>query len=256
MITVRCIAVVLLLLPVLTAMAESVYITDKLNIGLHEDQTLDSPITMVLSAGTQLEVIKREVQLSFVRTASGANGWVDNSYLVADAPANERLNALIARNASLEQQLKSLQAAGATTGSVNELAKLSGEHAALQQEFRSERLKVGELEVTIAELRKRLGQDNDTEALYREIDSLRETSKDLEIQLTSARSGSTPDGAGQSQVTADTAKSSSIAVAAGSVSFTWRNLLIIILVLIVIGLAAGIYVMDYMNRRRHGGFRI
>jgi len=45
MITVRCIAVVLLLLPVLTAMAESVYITDKLNIGLHEDQTLDSGLS-------------------------------------------------------------------------------------------------------------------------------------------------------------------------------------------------------------------
>ena len=248
----------LLLLPVLAVHAETVYITDKLNVGLHEDQALDSPISLVLPSGTGLEVIKREDKLSFVRTASGVNGWVDNSYLVAASPASEQLNTLTARNASLEQQLKSLQAGGtASSGSANDLAKLSGDYAALQQQFRSERLKVGELEVTLAELRKRLGQDSDSEALYREIDSLRETNKALEIKLAGAQpdaaaAGTEGSGVDMSQSASATGTSSNT----HNIGFSWRNLLIMVLVLISIGLATGVYLMDYMNRRRHGGFRI
>ncbi|OGT87325.1 MAG: hypothetical protein A3G96_04480 [Gammaproteobacteria bacterium RIFCSPLOWO2_12_FULL_52_10] len=258
MIGTRQIGVILLLFPVLALHAETVYITDKLNIGLHEDQALDSPITMVLPSGTSLEVVKRENKLSFVRTTSGMSGWVDNSYLVADVPTSEQINALTASNASLEQQLKSLQPGGtATSGNANDLAKLSGEYAALQQQFRSERLKVGELEVTIAELRKRLGQDNDTEALYREIDTLRETNKDLEIKLANTPAGSAPDSTAVSgAVLTDVASSPGLSAAANSISFSWRNLLFMVLILIIIGLAAGVYLMDYLNRRRHGGFRV
>ena len=247
MIGIRQIAVMLLLLSVLAVQAESVYITDKLNIGLHEDKILDSPISMVVPSGTQLEVLKREDKVSFVRTASGVSGWVDNSYLLTVAPASERINSLTARNATLEQQLKSLQAGGAASlTDTNQNPKLSGDYAALQQQYRTEQLKVGELEVTIAELRKRLGQDNDAEALYREIDTLRETNKDLEIKLANAQTGSA----------AEATPSSSLVVATHSISFTWKNLLIMILVLIVLGLTAGIYLMDYLGRRRHGGFRI
>ncbi|MBF8269076.1 MAG: hypothetical protein HW386_785 [Gammaproteobacteria bacterium] len=251
------IGVLLVLLPFLAVPAESVYITDKLNIGLHEDKTLDSPINLVLPSGTPLEVIKREDKLSFVRTASGVSGWVDNSYLVADGPVGEQVNALTARNTTLEQQLKILQAGGAaSSGAANDVAKLSGDYAALQQQFRTERLKVGELEVTIAELRKRQGQDNDTEALYREIDTLRETNKALEIKLANAQPGSAPANAnGSGEVMADTV-SSGLSTAAQSISFSWRNLLIMVLVLIIIGLAAGVYLMDYLNRKRHGGFRV
>lgn len=257
MIRTRQIVVMLLLFPVLAVQAESVYITDKLNIGLHEDKMLDSPISMVVPTGTQLEVLKREEKVSFVRTASGVSGWVDNSYLQTDAPASERVNSLTARNSTLEQQLKSLQAGGtASLADKNQNAKLSGDYASLQQQFRTEQLKVGELEVTIAELRKRLGQDNDTEALYREIDTLRETNKDLEIKLANAQTGSADRAEGGNAASAEATPSPSLVVAVNSISFTWKNLLIMILVLIVLGLVAGVYLMDYLGRKRHGGFRI
>lgn len=247
------IAALLLLLPILTAQAEPGYITDKLKVGLHQDNLPDSPITQVLPSGTPVEVVKREDKASLVRTASGVTGWVDNSYLAAEAPASERLNTLSARNAVLEQQLKSLQSGGgAGSASGNDLAKLSGDYATLQQQYRSEQLKNGELEVTIAELRKRLGQDNNTEVLYKELDTLRATNKALEIKLAAA-----PGGAGTTAaVTAEATAPASLADTAGHISFSWKNLLILILVLLGLGLGGGIYMMDYFNRRKHGGFRI
>jgi len=177
---------------------------------------------------------------------------VDNSYLAAEAPAGVRLNVLSTRNAALEQQLKSLQSGGgASSATGNDLAKLSGEYASLQQQYRSEQLKNGELEVTIAELRKRLGQDNNTDALYQELDTLRATNKALDIKLATAQGG-----AETTAAAAGAAAPASMADDAGHIGFSWKNLLILILVLLGLGLGGGMYMMDYINRRKHGGFRI
>jgi hypothetical protein len=209
---------------------------------------------MVLPSGTALEVIKRDTSMSYVRTASGASGWVDNSYLAAEAVSSELVSSLRAKNASLEAQLKLLQDSAAGSPA-NADAQLAGDYAALQQQFREERLKVGELEVTIAELRKRQGQNADSDALYREIDTLRAANRELEIRLAGA--------GGPAATSSDPAGAGSFAAAppagaatAGGIRFSWQNLLILVGVLLVIGLTGGIYLMDFLNRRRHGGFRI
>jgi len=54
------ISVLLLLLPILAVQAEPGYITDKLKVGLHQDNLPDSPITQVLPTGTPVEVVKHE----------------------------------------------------------------------------------------------------------------------------------------------------------------------------------------------------
>lgn len=252
----KYIGVLLLVLPALTLRAESVYITDKLNIGLHENQAQDSPIVMVFPTGTQLELIRRENNRSYVRTAGGVTGWVDNLYLTAEAPARVRLDALTARNTALEQQLKSLQASGGgATSDANEYAKLTGEHAALQQQYRAEKLKVGELEVTIAELRKRLRQDPDTETLHQEIDSLRDANQALEVKLAKVQGGGGAAVVENAPVAADQPRNETLG-GGFAVRLTWKVLLTSALAMVVIGLVAGVYLMDYLNRKRHGGFRV
>jgi len=239
-----------LLAPVLTA--APVYITDKLNVGLHEEKTLDSPIVAVLPSGTELELVKREDNFSFVSDKNGTTGWVDNSYLLDQAPASERIKSLTARNNTLEQQLKTLQSRNNnSSGNTDNLAKLQSDYDDLQQQLNSERLKTGELQVTIAELRKRQGQNSDSDALYKEIDSLRETNKDLEVKLANALDST----AAVSDTDTSTA-TSSIVSNDKSIMFSWKSLAISSALILVIGLAAGIYLMDYLNRRRHGGFRI
>lgn len=224
--------------------AAPVYITDKLNVGLHEEKTLDSPIVAVLPSGTELELVKREDNFSFVSDKQGTTGWVDNSYLLDQPPATEQVQAL-------ERQLKSLQSSGRNTAAdTAKLAKLKGDYDALQQQYKSERLKVGELQVTIAELKKQRGQDSDTDALYQEIDNLKAANKDLQVKLANA----VDNPAGQAAAVTDDAGQ-----ATGndnSFNLSRNNLLIIALILVGIGLAAGVFLMDYLNRRRHGGFRV
>ncbi len=36
----------------------------------------------------------------------------------------------------------------------------------------------------------------------------------------------------------------------------WRSLLVIIAVVLIIGIVTGGFLLDYLNRRRHGGYRI
>ena len=242
--------VIILLTGTAAVNAESVYITDELSVGLHEDKTLDSPILVILKSGTELELVKREENLSFVQDAkSGISGWIDNSYIESGVPASSQVSNLEARNNALERQLNDLKrSGGGSSVNTGTYEKLVNENAALQQQLNSEKLSVGELQVTIAELRKRMGQDNNTETLFKENETLREINKGLEIQLAGALEGNP----GAVVISDD----NPVSLSDGKISFSLRNLAITALVLIVIGLSAGIYLMDFLNRRRHGGFRV
>ena len=237
----------LVILAPAAAGAASVYITDKLNVGLHEDKTLDSPIVVVLPSGTELQLVKKEDNLSFVNSKDGVSGWIDNSYLMTDPPASARLKTLAAQNSALEKQLQSLQAGGqGQAANGTQLAALTSKNAELQQQLKSERVKTGEMQVSITELKKRLGSDNDTDTLYKEIDALKASNKDLQVKLSNAMANNATEVAG-------TAPATTANRAAG---LGWKRLGLIMVLLLIIGLSLGIYLMDYLNRRRHGGFRI
>ncbi len=239
--------------------AESVYITDELKAGLHEEKTLESPIVKTLPTGTQLELIKREEKFSFVRDTDGATGWIDNSYLKQISPTNAQMQPLKDKNATLEKQLaetkqKLEQINAKLSGQANAgqattvFEALTKQHASLQQQFKSERIKVGELQVQLAELRKRIGQDNDNASLYQQIAQLQRDKKNLQVQLADALDND--------QLLSPVSASNPVSDEQHQNKPGWRDLLIYLAIAVIIGLAAGIYLMDYLNRRRHGGFRI
>ena len=76
------------LIPV-NSQAETVYITDSLLVGLHEQKSIDSPILKVLPTGTTLEVIKRDNDFVHVRDPKGVSGWISNNYLTTNNPDNK-----------------------------------------------------------------------------------------------------------------------------------------------------------------------
>jgi hypothetical protein len=213
-----------LLLIAITVKAETVYVTNELQLGLHADKNDTSPITALVNSGTALELIKTEDKLSYVRTADGKDGWVDSSYLVKTAPGN-------------------------TTSSIAESVTPDGtaatETTTLEQQLKSERVKTGELQVQIAELRKRLGQDGSNDSLYEKIDQLAVEKKQLEIQLAQLMEGS-----GQLLPVPDAEITESNGL------YNPRNAIIALVVAIIAGVIAGLYLMDFLYRRRHGGFRI
>lgn len=244
---------VILLSPVIASAAQTLFVTGQLKAGLHEEKSLDSPIVKVVPTGTSLEIIKREDSASFVREPGGASGWIDNSYLVDTAPGGNPAAGDADKVQSLQAELdkanKRIETLIAQTGPVQvdeQVAALTKEKEAADQQYKSERIKVGELQVQLAELRKRLGQNNDADALYKKIDKLTEENKQLEIQL--ARAKDNPAGEGRQQTAS--------LMNGNSGPGYWRNVAIAILVTFLTGVGLGVYGMDIINRRRHGGFRV
>ena len=129
-------------------------------------------------------------------------------------------------------------------------ADLEASHAELQQQFKAEKLKVGELQIEITELKNRLGQDSDADTLYRQIKTLQEDKKKLEIQLANILDNHD----GENASTLD--KRGMFSASGDGFNTGMRNMIIYLLVTLVLGLGAGAYLMDLLNRRRHGGFRV
>ncbi|NIM29300.1 MAG: TIGR04211 family SH3 domain-containing protein, partial [Gammaproteobacteria bacterium] len=69
------------------AAAETVYVSDRFEIGIHESTSIDSVILAVIPSGTPLEVAGRDGEFVQVTTPDGIKGWVDGRYLVSERPA-------------------------------------------------------------------------------------------------------------------------------------------------------------------------
>jgi len=206
--------------------AATVYVTSQLQFGLHADKSIGSAVIKLVPTGTPLELIKTEDSFSYVRTEDGTGGWIDNSYLTQEVPV----------------------AAGFTEISPSQPASAenTGDESSLEQQLKSERVRTGELQVQIAELRKRLGQDGSNDSLYAKIDQLAVEKKQLEVQLAQILEGNGPIGTVSRPVTDS----------GGGGLYNLRNVLIALSVALVAGMIAGLYLMDFLYRRRHGGFRI
>jgi len=94
----------LILVVPIAADAETVYVTDVLQLGIHRAQnTSDRPFENVVS-GTSLAVLERVPNYARVRTPDGQEGWVRSAFLVADKPAKTRV-------AELEAELDAVRTA-------------------------------------------------------------------------------------------------------------------------------------------------
>lgn len=224
----RYIILCMLTLFVSTGQAETNYIIDELRVGLHRDSTTDSPIVKVVPSGTALEVLSRQGELVRVREPEGKEGWVHQRYLLDTAPDNTRLLELQKRNTALEKQLQ--EQAPATVSADN--------NKELEQQLKSERLKVGELQAQLAEVKARLGKDSNAE-LTDELERLRQANNELVSQLAMA-------GVDMPQT------STSYIITANN----WKLIAVSLGCLFILGVASGAFLLDYLNRRRHGGFRV
>lgn len=226
--------------------ADTVYVTSSFKVGLHQDKTADSPVVKVVPSGTPLELITRGASVSNVRDSDGTSGWLDNSYLTDTAPAaNDKVQDLQKKLNQAQQRIADLeaQAGPSTPGQQSSLQK---QNTDLQQQLKEEQLRAGEFQIQLSELRKRVGQNNDNASLYKQIEQLEADKKKLEVQLSSGQ-GRDGEGTMSSTGSGRTGTSfrlgfSSLAAASG--------------IILLAGFICGVYLMDYLNRRKHGGFRV
>ncbi len=150
------------------------WVTEGLQVGLHEDANLDSAITALLKSGVELEVLERSGTLVRVRASDGSEGWMDARYVAEEPPAIVLLQsaqvALVeaeTRITALGKQVGELEARAAELDERN--GALDTERAALSVQLEAERAKLAELEADRDEA------DRERSRLQAELDSMANT---------------------------------------------------------------------------------
>jgi SH3 domain protein len=93
-----------------TLSAEVKYVTDDLQLALHEKSGSKGKLLQKLASGTELEVLEEQGLFAKVRTAEGIVGWTKAGFLMTDKPARTKLIELETEQAELLEQLDKLRA--------------------------------------------------------------------------------------------------------------------------------------------------
>lgn len=126
--------------------AQTVYVTDKVLLGVYREKAQDSELLKMLPTGSPLEILERDGNVAKVRSPDGIEGWVDAAYLINDKPsqlvaleladknkqATEELEAV---RAQLDELKKSLEASEAKQPDGAALKALRAENAKLTEQI-------------------------------------------------------------------------------------------------------------------------
>lgn len=242
---------ILLSLPIFAVGAESGYITQSLNIGIHENASLKSTILKLVPSGTELEILERDDHdRARVRTIDGMEGWVDARYLKPGIPAPRRVK-------ELEEEL--LQAA-------TELAGAREQVAELQYQLNKSRAESAAAQAGIAPTAgggEIAGMTSDTlrelQGLAEENQSLKQRVAELEaVQTMAIERAQTMELAAHGGAQHDDLQPDASGVLATYTAILrwppWKQILLGSVILLAT--AVGGFVVDWDVRRRHGGFRV
>ena len=142
-------------------------------------------------------------------------------------PGRTKVIELETVNKELEKKILTLQ---------NESEKLISNEE-LEKKLNTERLKVGELQVELTNIKSKAGNIESNDKLLADINHLKNANKQLINQLESSGIVSDENG---NQISS---KNSSLKF----ISF---------MIIFIFGIIGGILILDFINRRRHGGFRV
>ena len=206
--------------------AEQVYVIDKIKIGLHQEPSNQSPIIKLVPSGSELTVIERDNDLIHVEEAEGVRGWINTQNVQSKRPVNIEIEKLTTENEKLQGEITLLK----------QNNNQSVSNADLEQELKTERLKVGQLQVELTNIKSNTENFESSEKLIADIDQLKNANQQLVEQLESSGMK-----VNDNQNNVQTKNDSSFTA---------------FIIIFILGSAAGAFIIDYLNRRRHGGFRI
>jgi SH3 domain protein len=246
-----------------TAFAETLYVTDRILLGVHQDAAESSMVIATIPSGTAVDVLERSDDFIKIKLADGKQGWVSGGYLKPEKPATAELDAAYAKLKQAQDTAKSLS---------DQLDKKERESQVRQDEISNDKN-------TIKELQKKLkdqgtasapSPSKETEAQIAALQAqVKKLSDEKAALLTQTKSDSvTPVHELQSQnqqlqarIEAAVANlkgeqvptASELAAIRPSFPFWYW---ILLLAIFLGGIAAGFGWFDYHHRKRHGGFRI
>jgi len=240
--------------------AESLFVTDRIMLGVHQEAESNSTLLTSIPSGTTVDVQDTSGEFTKVKLANGTEGWVLSSYLLKEKPAVAELDELSAKYQNANEQARKSEKEAQLwrdelSNAKNQIKNLRKQMAkgesfaateALEKDLAKEKAKSSELEAKIVELEANLAQ---LKALSQEdtVAKLQQTlgeNQNLQARITAAL-------ANLEGKTVPTAEE----LAAIRPDFpVWYSGLLFLMV--IIGVGAGIGWMDYQNRKKHGGFRL
>jgi len=257
------ISIFMLMLFVQGLCAESLYVTDRILLGVHESASKDSLLVQSVPSGTSLEILAEENSFKKVRTPDGTQGWVDAAFLVKEQPAPAQYDILLAKHKKTEEEIAGLKEKLKKTEKELQVRRdqVSNAQTSMQElkkKFQNQQTPVA---VDDEQLKQAEAQINKLKARLRELESAEKTKPEtnvnpsdaaqLEKELASLRAR--VDLAMRSLEGEEILNAKAIAGTRPELpGWYWG----VMLLFLVAGIAAGIGVMDYRNRKRHGGFRI
>ncbi len=231
------------------AAAETVYVSDSFEIGLHESIELDSVIVAVIPTGTALTVIGRNGVYVEVTTPDGIKGWVDERYVATDKPS---VALLADRDEKLVQATRSL---GDARAEVEVLRQRVNE---LQRDAATAAQSASVTATPVA-----LAPDESAaklEETERQLETMSRENRVLKVQVADLQATKADLEESAAAATTESDDVPANAIWQGPISnegrrwTPWQWLLFGSILLLAF--AAGGYAVDWESRRRHGGFRI
>ncbi|UCG71685.1 MAG: TIGR04211 family SH3 domain-containing protein [Chromatiales bacterium] len=89
--------------------AETLYVTDKLRLGVHLTRDTSGKAFALLKSGDRVEVLERDGSLTLVKMEDERSGWVRGSFLQPEEPALRRIQGVEAERDRLAAELEALR---------------------------------------------------------------------------------------------------------------------------------------------------
>lgn len=245
--------------------AEKRYVTDRILLGIHTEADETSTLIKSVPSGTELEVLDNSVGFIKVKLEDGTEGWVSSGFVMEQTPATRKYDVLAHQYEQTTQDLDKLkvdyakkdrelevrrdQLSNATT-TIRELKKRKGGTVVADPEIEKKLTaslnEIESLKLKIANVEKSPEPilDIDQKQIFNELQLFKEQNnvmqKRIDVALAHLKGERIP--------TAEELAS----IRPKFPVWYWTLLTIVLLV----GVVAGYFIMDYRFRRRHGGFRI
>jgi len=248
--------------------AKTAYVTDRIELGVHQSANADSPIIATISSGDAVEVMQEENGFNRVLLDNGNEGWIQAGYLVDKKPTVLEYGLLAEKHKQVQQELK----------------EKSERLSKVERTLQVRRDELSNARTTIKELKKQLASgDTNTQAdeqIQQQLSEKEEQIKELQDQIEALKQETEqkapPTLKQYKQQLAEQQEQNKALknrIELAKVFLTreqvpqpeelekWEPVFPgwywgVLLIILIIGIVAGISWMDYRVRQRHGGFRV
>ena len=257
--------ITMFLLGITQVLAEQSYVTDRISLDIHVGADEKTSVIKSVPSGTELEVLDEEGNFVEIRLRDGTQGWVNSDFVMIEIPAAKKYDVLATQYEKTTQELDKLkldytkknrelqtrrdQLSNATT-TIRDLKKrkdgkvivdpeMENKLTTSLQEIETLKLKIIELEKT-----PEAKVDIDQKQIFNELQDVKIQNDIMQKRIDVALAHLS----GKRIPTAE-----ELASIRPQFPLWYWGLLV---VLLLTGIVAGYFIMDYRYRSRHGGFRI